>query len=160
MSHPDDQPADAGRPRAVAYYRHSVQDRQENSIPIQREQVRQWAERNGVEIIEEFADAGESGLDAEDRPAFTEMMEQWVKQKDDFHYVLCVDVTRGGRFEDIGTSSQHTAECERYGKQVICTTTATRREDGRLQPWDRSPQKEASPARPGGASSLQRPSVY
>jgi DNA invertase Pin-like site-specific DNA recombinase len=46
------------RPRAVAYYRHSAQDRQENSIPIQREQVRQWAEKNGVEIIDEFEDAG------------------------------------------------------------------------------------------------------
>lgn len=45
------------RPRAVAYYRHSAQDRQENSIPIQREQVRKWAEKNGVEIIREFEDA-------------------------------------------------------------------------------------------------------
>ena len=26
--------------RAVAYYRHSAQDRQENSIPIQQDQVR------------------------------------------------------------------------------------------------------------------------
>ena len=43
--------------RAVAYYRHSAQDRQENSIPIQQEQVRDWAEKNGVEIIHEFADA-------------------------------------------------------------------------------------------------------
>jgi hypothetical protein len=46
----------------VAYYRHSAQDRQENSIPIQRDQVREWAEKNGVEIIHEFADAGKSGL--------------------------------------------------------------------------------------------------
>lgn len=29
--------------RAVAYYRHSAQDRQENSIPIQQDQVREWA---------------------------------------------------------------------------------------------------------------------
>jgi len=42
--------------RAVAYYRHSAQDRQENSIPIQREQVREWAEQHGVEIIKEFSD--------------------------------------------------------------------------------------------------------
>ena len=52
----------AGRPRAVAYYRHSAQDRQENSIPIQQEQVREWAEEHGIEIIKEFADAGKSGL--------------------------------------------------------------------------------------------------
>ena len=46
------------RIRAIAYYRHSAQDRQENSIPIQRDQVREWAEKNGVEIIHEFSDAG------------------------------------------------------------------------------------------------------
>jgi DNA invertase Pin-like site-specific DNA recombinase len=84
----------AARPRAVAYYRHSAQDRQENSIPIQREQVREWAENNGVEIIEEFADAGKSGLTAEGRPAFTKMMDEWIRQRDDFQYVLCLDVSR------------------------------------------------------------------
>ncbi len=63
---------------AVAYYRHSAQDRQENSIPIQSEQVREWADMSGVEIINEFADAGRSGLTAEGRPAFTEMMNEWV----------------------------------------------------------------------------------
>jgi hypothetical protein len=58
----EDQAGRAARPRAVAYYRHSAQDRQENSIPIQRDQVREWAENNGVDIIKEFADAGKSGL--------------------------------------------------------------------------------------------------
>jgi hypothetical protein len=72
------------RTRAVAYYRHSAQDRQENSIPIQRTQVRKWATDYGFEIIYEFADAGKSGLNAEGRPAFTQMMEEWVKQRTDF----------------------------------------------------------------------------
>jgi len=53
------------QPRAVAYYRHSAQDRQENSIPIQQEQVRKWAGEHGIVIIEEFADHGKSGLPAE-----------------------------------------------------------------------------------------------
>ena len=60
---------------AVAYYRHSAQDRQENSIPIQRDQVREWAEKNGVEIIKEFADAGKSGLNVEGRPTFNDMID-------------------------------------------------------------------------------------
>ncbi len=51
--------------RAVAYYRHSAQDRQENSIPIQQDQVRTWARENGVEIIREFCDAGRSELNPE-----------------------------------------------------------------------------------------------
>ena len=47
--------------RGIAYYRHSAQDRQENSIPIQQDQVREWAREHGVEIIQEFADHGRSG---------------------------------------------------------------------------------------------------
>ena len=65
----EDQAGQPARPRAVAYYRHSAQDRQENSIPIQQGQVHEWAEKNGVDIIEEFADAGKFGLNAEGRPA-------------------------------------------------------------------------------------------
>jgi DNA invertase Pin-like site-specific DNA recombinase len=65
--------------RAIAYYRHSALDRQENSIPTQQDQIREWAAKNGVHIIHELADTGKSGLHAEGRPTFTEMMEEWVK---------------------------------------------------------------------------------
>ncbi len=34
---------------------------EENSIPIQQDQVRAWAKQHGVEIIREFCDAGRSG---------------------------------------------------------------------------------------------------
>ena len=78
-------PGEEPKLRAVAYYRHSTLDRQQNSISIQQEQVREWAQRNGVEIIHEFADAGKSGLAAEDRPAFTELMEEWVKTAEGFY---------------------------------------------------------------------------
>jgi len=124
----------AARPRAVAYYRHSAQDRQENSIPIQQEEVRKWAEEHGIEIIREFADPGKSGLNAEGRPAFTEMMDEWVKQKHDFDYVLCLDVSRWGRFQDIDMSAQYSAECKKHGKQVIYTTIGKPRENDPLYP--------------------------
>lgn len=107
---------------AVAYYRHSAQDRQENSVAIQQEQVRKWAQDNGVEIIHEFADRGKSGLTAEGRDGFNDMMENWVKQRGDFEFVLCLDVSRWGRFQDIDLSATYSAECKRFGKQVIYTT--------------------------------------
>jgi DNA invertase Pin-like site-specific DNA recombinase len=122
------------RPRAVAYYRHSAQERQQNSIPIQREQVREWAEKNGVEIIHEFEDAGKSGLNAEGRPAFSEMMEEWGKRRRDFEYVLCLDVSRFGRFQDIDLSAQYSAECKRHGKHVIYTTIGKPKENDALFP--------------------------
>jgi hypothetical protein len=77
---------DIPRFRGVAYYRHSAQDRQENSVAIQQEQVRKWAEENGVDIIHEFADRGKSGLTAEGRDGFNAMMENWVKQRGDFEF--------------------------------------------------------------------------
>ena len=52
--------ANVARPRAVAYYRHSDQEQQNHSIPAQREQVREWADKNGVEIIDEFSDPDKS----------------------------------------------------------------------------------------------------
>lgn len=120
--------------RAIAYYRHSAQDRQENSIPIQQDQVREWAQKNGVEIIREFSDAGKSGLTSEGRPAFTEMMEEWVKKRTDFSYILCLDVSRWGRFQDIDLSAQFSAECRKNNKQVIYTTIGKPREDDPLYP--------------------------
>ena len=44
--------------KAVAYYRHSAEDKQENSVPLQREQAQAFADKYGVEIIHEEADEG------------------------------------------------------------------------------------------------------
>jgi DNA invertase Pin-like site-specific DNA recombinase len=102
----------------VAYYRHSAQDRQKNSVEIQSDQVRKWALANQVEIIHEFADRGKSGLTAEGRPAFTEMME-WVRHRTDFTKVLVLDVSRWGRFQDLDLSAQYSSQCTQFGKQVV-----------------------------------------
>lgn len=120
--------------RAVAYYRHSAQDRQENSVAIQQEQVRQWAAANGIEIIHEFADRGKSGLTAEGRDGFNDMMENWVKRRRDFSMVLCLDVSRWGRFQDIDLSATYSAECKRHGKEVIYTTIGKRRDGDQFYP--------------------------
>lgn len=122
------------RSRAVAYYRHSAQDRQENSVAIQQELVRKWAGENGVEIIHEFADRGKSGLTAEGRDGFNELMEQWVKKRTDFQFVLCLDVSRWGRFQDIDLSATYSAECKRHNKQVVYTTLGMPRPDDPLYP--------------------------
>lgn len=117
---------------AVAYYRHSAQDRQENSVAIQQEQVQQWARDNNVTIIHEFADRGKSGLTADGRDAFNDMMENWVKRRNDFLYVLCLDVSRWGRFQDIDLSATYSADCKRHGKLVIYTTLGKPKENDQL----------------------------
>ena len=60
--------------KAVAYYRHSAQDRQEYSIPIQSEQVNTFAAKHGIKIIKEFKDYGVSGLSSKGRDQFLEML--------------------------------------------------------------------------------------
>ena len=85
--------------KAVAYYRRSAQDRQENSIPIQREQVQKFAQEHDIEIVKEFADHGKSGLSTEGRAGFNEMLEDYVVGGAmDFEYVLVLNVSRWGRF--------------------------------------------------------------
>jgi DNA invertase Pin-like site-specific DNA recombinase len=129
-------PAAAAVPRfrAVAYYRHSARDRQENSVAIQQELVQKFAGENGVDVIHEFDDRGKSGLTAEGRDGFNDMMENWVKKRKDFDFVLCLDVSRWGRFQDIDLSATYSAECKKHGKQVIYTTLGMPRPDDPLYP--------------------------
>ena len=108
--------------KAIAYYRHSAQDRQENSIPIQREQVRQFASENGIEIIKEFADHGKSGLSTEGRDNFKRMLEMVIDTSLEFKYILVLDVSRWGRFQDIDMSAHYRALCKKYGREVVYTT--------------------------------------
>ena len=73
----------------MAYYRHSAEIGQENSVAIRQDNVVAFAKRHDIEIIHEFADRGKSGLNAEGRPAFNEMMD-WVRTRDDFVLVFVV----------------------------------------------------------------------
>jgi DNA invertase Pin-like site-specific DNA recombinase len=56
------------------------------------------------------------------------------KQRKDFDYILCLDVSRWGRFQDIDLSAQYSAECKRQGKQVIYTTIGKPKENDPLYP--------------------------
>jgi hypothetical protein len=57
---PDSQAADP-KVQAVACHRDSVRA---TSISIQREQIRDWANKNGLEIVREFSDGGHLQPDA------------------------------------------------------------------------------------------------
>ena len=119
------------RLRAVAYYRHSAEIGQENSVEIQQDNVRAFAVKHDIDIIHEFADRGKSGLNAQDRPAFNEMME-WVPTRDDFCLILVLDVSRWGRFQDTDLSAHYESLCTQHGKQVIYTHIGFTRDEDRL----------------------------
>jgi DNA invertase Pin-like site-specific DNA recombinase len=109
------------RAKAVAYYRHSAQDRQEYSIPIQSEQVRKFAAEHGIEIIKEFKDYGVSGLSSKGRDQFLEMLEHVAEGPEEFEYILALDMSRWGRFQDLVLSPYYIGLCQQYGKKVIFT---------------------------------------
>ena len=116
--------------RAVAYYRHSAQDRQENSIELQQDQVRKFALEHSITIIREFADRGKTGLCVEGRDAFNEMLHDYVGgDKHEFSLVLVLDVSRWGRFQEIDLSAYYTGLCIHHGKQVIYTTIGFPKQD-------------------------------
>ena len=60
--------------KAIAYARCST-DMQEASIPEQKKFIEKYAREHNLEIIRYFEDEGRSGRNAEERPAFMEMME-------------------------------------------------------------------------------------
>ena len=116
--------------RAVAYYRHSAQDKQEYSVEIQQEHVRKFAAENSIEIIKEFADRGISGVAVDDRDAFNEMINVYVEgQKDKFDYVLVFDVSRWGRFQDIDESAHFTWVCSSRGIKVVFSSMGFQKEN-------------------------------
>ncbi|MCL2624759.1 MAG: recombinase family protein [Planctomycetaceae bacterium] len=103
---------------AAIYCRNSADIGQENSCEIQEEKCRDFAGKNGFEIIAVYADRGKSGLNAEGRPEFQALLER-VKTDNSFQSIIVLDVSRWGRFQDIDLSGHYETVCRQYGKEVI-----------------------------------------
>ena len=106
--------------KAIVYFRHSAEDKQENSVAIQRENTHKFAEKHDIEIINEETDEGKTGLLA-DRPGFNNLFDKWILNPDApaFDYVLVYDVSRWGRFQDQDEAAFYEFQCKQRGKQVI-----------------------------------------
>lgn len=106
--------------KAVAYYRHSAEDKQENSVAIQRGHVERFALEHDIVIIHEEIDEGISGLLA-NRPGFERLFENWIKNVNapHFNYVLVYDVSRWGRFQDQDQAGHYVYLCKKHGKDVV-----------------------------------------
>lgn len=110
----------AMRRKAVAYYRHSAEDKQENSVPLQQDFIRELLQKYDIEIIHEEADEGVSGLTA-NRPGFNRLFRDWILNASAplFDYVIVYDVSRWGRFEDADEAGYYEFQCKQAGKEVI-----------------------------------------
>ena len=106
--------------KGVAYYRHSAEDKQENSVKIQRGHVERFALEHNITIIHEEVDEGVSGLLA-NRPGFERLFDNWIKNvhAPDFDYVLVYDVSRWGRFQDQDQAGHYVYLCKKHGKDLV-----------------------------------------
>ena len=67
------------------------------SIDAQRKNVQKLADLKDFDIVQEYVDAGFSGADVQNRPAFTQMMKDIENEKDGIQYVLSFKLSRLGR---------------------------------------------------------------
>ena len=119
--------------KAIAYYRFSAEDKQENSIEIQRTQAEQFASNHDIEIIHEEIDEGKSGLLAA-RPGFEHLFNDWVLNpqapKSDCVFVL--NVSRWGRFQDTDEGAYWEMKCKKRGYKVIYFSRGLPKDEERL----------------------------
>jgi len=101
---------------AIGYCRRSTKDMQENSLEIQEEIIRKYADEHGLEVIKIFSDKA-SGRQVKGRDSFLELL-KWVEEND-FQKILVRDVTRWGRFDDVDESAYWEYHCKTHGKEVI-----------------------------------------
>jgi len=87
---------------AAAYVRVSTDDQIEYSPMVQLEGIKDFAEKNGYHIPEEFifADEGISGRTAEKRPAFMEMIRQARKKSNHIQYIIVHKYDRFARSKE------------------------------------------------------------
>jgi DNA invertase Pin-like site-specific DNA recombinase len=103
--------------RAVEYVRMSTEHQQYSTVN-QRDKIRDYAARRGLEIVRTYADEGKSGLRIDGRQALQQLIADVVSGNADFRVILVYDVSRWGRFQDADESAYYEYVCRRAGIQV------------------------------------------
>jgi site-specific DNA recombinase len=111
------------RSRCYIYTRVSTAAQTEGfSLEAQLERLRGFAAFRELEIAGEYCDAGKSGKSIKGRPAFRQMMEDILSQKDGIRFVLVFKLSRFGRnAADILKSMQLLTD---FGVDLVCVEDA------------------------------------
>ncbi len=110
--------------RVLLYGRVSTQRQAEHdlSIPDQLRQLREYCQRNGHEIVQEFRDAGLSATD-DNRPGFREMIDFAIDRSNGVEAVLVLTTSRF--FRDAVGSRVYKKTLKRAGVRVVSITQET-----------------------------------
>ena len=101
--------------RAILYMR-SSKDRSDVSIDAQRRGLHELAVRRGLVVVEEFADAVESGKD-DDRPAFQRLIHAIKQPGRAWEHVLVLDTARIARRRFISFIFEE--DCKKHQVRII-----------------------------------------
>lgn len=104
--------------RYAAMYVRMSTDHQKYSTENQADAIRDYANRNRIEIIETYEDSGKSGLKLHGRDALKRLIDNVQAGPVRFNMILVLDVTRWGRFQDADESAYYEYICRRAGIDV------------------------------------------
>jgi len=88
-------------------------EHQQYSTENQRDVIRQYAEKRGLDIIRTYEDAGKSGLRIDGRSGLQQLIRDVEAGQANFGAILVYDVSRWGRFQDADESAYYEYICRR-----------------------------------------------
>ncbi|EDT3740535.1 recombinase family protein [Salmonella enterica subsp. enterica serovar Sandiego] len=104
--------------RVVQYLRMST-DHQQYSLHNQSEYIKDYAEKNNMEIAYTYDDAGKSGVSIIGRHSLQQLLSDVEQKKIDIQAVLFYDVSRFGRFQNSDEAAYYSFLFERNGVDLI-----------------------------------------
>lgn len=103
----------------VAQYLRMSTDHQQYSLHNQSEYIKDYAEKNNMEIAYTYDDAGKSGVSIIGRHSLQQLLSDVEQNKIDIQAVLFYDVSRFGRFQNSDEAAYYSFLFERNGVDLI-----------------------------------------
>ncbi|WP_342080690.1 recombinase family protein [Escherichia coli] len=103
----------------VAQYLRMSTDHQQYSLHNQSEYIKDYAEKNNMEIAYTYDDAGKSGVSIIGRHSLQQLLSDVEQKKIDMQAVLFYDVSRFGRFQNSDEAAYYSFLFERNGVDLI-----------------------------------------
>jgi DNA invertase Pin-like site-specific DNA recombinase len=107
--------------KAAMYVRMST-EHQKYSTENQEIQIRDYAEKNNIEIIKIYHDDGKSGLTLKNRKGMQTLLDDVQSGHATYEFILVLDTTRWGRYQNFDESGHYEYLCSRANIKVIYVT--------------------------------------
>ncbi len=104
---------------AVAQYLRMSTDHQRYSLFNQSEFLRGYADKNGMDILYTYDDSGKSGVTANRRTSFHQLIDDVASHRIDIAAVLVFDISRFGRFQSLDQFGYYTQLLKNNNVKVI-----------------------------------------